>query len=142
MKYLLFSMSIITICFATTTHAQVTTQAVTGNWICKHATTPLPDPGDSQMKEATEMLKKGFVGAQFTFRPDGIFNFVLPQDATALMTELKFLDNQRWFVHEKQNMISIGTPDQNLMQIKVRQEGSFLLFSLLETPLILKMERQ
>lgn len=88
-----------------------------------------------------EVLKKGFLNSRFIFKTDGIFNLILPKGSPAVLNELDFLNNQKWFFYPDKVMISIGTLKENLMQIFVKKQNGNLIFLIHETPLALEMER-
>jgi hypothetical protein len=141
-KTLAYTLRIFLICISFSLHAQaqITKDSVAGRWICKEVIATV-EGADPKLKTALETLKKGFLNSQFIFRTDGIFNLKLSSGAPAIMQDMKFLDNRKWSVDTNKNIVHIGTPQENLMEMGVKQEGSYLLFDLLEMPVILKMEQ-
>jgi hypothetical protein len=96
---------------------------------------------DPETKAAMEVMKKGFLNSRFIFKADGVFNLILPKESPAVMKELDFLSNRKWFFYLDKSMISIGTLKENLMQIFVKEENGNMIFLIYETPVALKMEK-
>ncbi|AYB30953.1 hypothetical protein [Chryseolinea soli] len=116
----------------------LTKEAITGEWLCREATNLADDP---ETKAAMEVMKKGFLNARFIFKTDGIFNLILSKESPAVLKEMDFLNNRKWFFYPDKSMIAIGTPKENLMQIFVEEQNGSTIFLIHETPLALKMEK-
>lgn len=58
------------------------------------------------------------------------------------MEEMKFLNNKKWSVDQKGDMIRIGGPKENLMQIMIREKDGVIYFILSDTPLSLRMKKE
>jgi hypothetical protein len=109
-----------------------------GDWICREVKVVTEDP---DMKEAGEIMKSGFLTAHFVFRTDGMFRLILPQDASVPVRKMMFLDNKKWFFFPDKAMITIGTLQENLMQIFAKMQNGYMTFFINEMPLVLKMEK-
>lgn len=118
---------------------QLDSARLLGEWICKEVVFTEELAADA--KSTGETMKEGFMNVRFIFNPDGIFNLKLPKTKSAFMNELDFLNNKKWFFNQETQMISIGTRQENLMHIYVKQGNGFLTFLIFETPLSLRMEK-
>jgi hypothetical protein len=57
------------------------------------------------------------------------------------VNEFKFISNRKWSYDEVSKKIRIGTLQENLMEITIKQQDGIVLFLLEETPIILRMEK-
>jgi hypothetical protein len=111
-----------------------------GEWVCTEvAFASTEEFNDPEMKPIMEKSKKVFINSRFTFKSDGIFTLKLAKEQAEIAKGIDFLNNKKWFFNKEVQSISIGTPQENLMRIEVKQGDGFLSFLLSETPVILKM---
>jgi hypothetical protein len=118
---------------------QLDSARLLGDWTCKAVL--LTEDLTAEEKSTAETMKEGFLNVRFIFRPDGIFNLKLPKTRSPFMNELDFLNNKKWLFNHETQMISIGTHQENLMHIYVKEGSGFLTFLIFETPLSLRMEK-
>ncbi|SHG96123.1 hypothetical protein SAMN04488109_2648 [Chryseolinea serpens] len=116
----------------------LTKEALYGEWLCREVTNLADDP---ETKAVMETMKKGFLNSRFIFKTDGTFNLIFPKESPAVVKEMSFLNNRKWFFYPDKSMISIGTLKENLMQIFVKEQNGKLIFLIYETPLALEMEK-
>lgn len=98
--------------------------------------------GQSQLEKATvEKTERGLVNSQFIFKPNGLFFIQLPENAPAEFRELDALNNKMWHIRSKEQMVFVGSLDEDLMTINVKIVNGSYYFLIEDTPLVLKMER-
>lgn len=92
-------------------------------------------------KQMIEILKQGFLNSNFDFKSDGKFTIEFQEDAPEFMDELTILNNKDWKFNEIEQLISIGTHDDNYnhMRIYVQNKDGKFIFAFSDTPLIMEM---
>lgn len=117
--------------------------SVIGTWICTEVSYLESKEFDtSAMKSQAEQERKAFLNVKFIFNANGIFKIEFPKNTKGAFAEgLAFLNNRKWFFDITQKSISIGTPQENLMRIDLKEDQKNVYFLLYETPLVLKMQQ-
>ncbi|HEX6226082.1 MAG TPA: hypothetical protein VFZ52_16805 [Chryseolinea sp.] len=88
-----------------------------------------------------EKMKRGLINAQFIFRSNGLFFLKLPANAPTEFRELEAMNNKMWHIRSKEQMVFVGSLDEDLMMINVKQLNGRCYFFIQDSPLVLKMER-
>src|SRR5689334_20393732 len=114
--------------------------SIVGEWVSREV--QIPEMGESADKKAfVEGFKKGLANSKFIFGSNDVFTLVLAKDAPEFVNEFKFISNRKWSYDEVSKKIRIGTLQENLMEITIKQQDGIVLFLLEETPIILRMEK-
>lgn len=116
--------------------------SITGGWICVEATVPTDLDIPKEEMEAIPVLKGAIVNSKFLFKANGLFEWQFPKGVPAIFQGMDFLNNQKWSIDMKENLIHIGEPRENLMQIAVREKAGIVYFMLSDTPLLLRMKKE
>lgn len=116
-------------------------EQIVGTWTCKEVTYTEPIPQTPEGNAIVEKTKRGLIHAQFIFKPNGIFLFKLPVNAPKDFNELESLNNKMWHIKAKERIVFVGSFDEDLMTINVKNVSGFYYFLIQDTPLVLKMER-
>ena len=135
---------IIILCFVGPTLATGQTfnrEQIVGTWTCKEVsyTERLPKTGETNT--IVEKTKRGLIHAKFIFKPNGIFQVQLPVNAPKEFNELESMNNKMWHIKAKERMVFVGPFDEDLMTINVKSVSGSYYFLILDTPLVLKMEK-
>jgi hypothetical protein len=137
----LSALAITLLTFYSNLHSQVLQrESLIGVWICLDASTM--DNVPKEELEAIPMLKSVFISSKFIFKSNGLFELQLPKDSPSKFKQLYFLNNRKWSIDQKESLVYIGQPSENLMQITVIQKEGAIHFFLSETPLLLLMQKQ
>jgi len=119
----------------------ISRDSLAGVWICQEAMLP---EGIKVPKEEIEMLNSlspAIVNSKFLFKPNGLFEWQFQKNAPAVFQDIDFLRNQKWSI-DKQDVIHIGDPRENLMQIAIREKAGTVYFIIADTPLLLRMRKE
>jgi hypothetical protein len=92
--------------------------------------------------EAINVFKSALVKSKFLFKTNGLFEWQFQKGTPAMFQELSFLNNQKWSIDTKGDLIHIGDPKENLMQIMIREKAGIVYFILSDTPLLLRMKKE
>jgi hypothetical protein len=111
-----------------------------GVWICLDAAVMGTIPKEELA--AIPMLKSAIISSKFIFKSNGLFEWQLAKDTPPALKQLSFLNNQKWSISQKESVVYIGPPAENLMQIMVMQKEGDTYFILSDTPLLLRMQKQ
>lgn len=119
----------------------ISRDSVAGVWTCIEATFPggVKIPADEV--ETMNVLKSAIVNSKFLFKATGLFEWQFPKGAPAVFQQIDFLNNQKWSI-DSSDLVIIGDPKENLMQIAIRGEAGKTFFILSDTPLLLKMKKE
>lgn len=136
-----FAMMLLLATFAA--HAQTLQRdSITGAWLCEEASMINDTKLAAEEAQALQMLKSAIVNSKFLFKANGLFEWQFPKGTPAVFQQIEFLNNQKWFIDANKNMIHIGDPNENLMQITIREKAGIIYFILSDTPLLLKMKKE
>ena len=69
------------------------------------------------------------------------FFLQLPANASVEFRELESMNNKMWHIRSKEQMVFVGSLDENLIAIDIKIVNGSHYFFIQDTPLILKMER-
>lgn len=116
--------------------------SIAGVWLCEEASMPTDVKVDEEEKAALNMLKSAIVNSKFLFKANGLFEWQFPKGVPAVFQQMDFLNNQKWSIDAKVNLIHIGEPKENLMQIAIREKAGIVYFMLSDTPLLLRMRKE
>jgi hypothetical protein len=116
--------------------------SLAGVWICVEATIPVGLKISAEEMEAINIFKSALVKSKFLFKSNGLFEWQFQKGTPAVFQELSFLNNQKWSIDTKEDLIHIGDPKENLMQIMIREKAGIVYFILSDTPLLLRMKKE
>lgn len=116
--------------------------SLAGVWICVEATIPDGLKISAEEMEAINVFKLALVKSKFLFKTKGLFEWQFQKGTPAVFQELSFLNNQKWSIDTKEDLIHIGDPKENLMQIMIREKAGIVYFILSDTPLLLRMKKE
>jgi hypothetical protein len=116
--------------------------SIAGVWICIEAIMPNNIEIPKEEMEAMNVLKSAIVNSKFLFKTNGLFEWQFPNAVPAVFQGMDFLNNQKWSIDAKMNLIHIGDPKENLMQITIREKAGIVYFMLSDTPLLLRMKKE
>ena len=88
-----------------------------------------------------EKTRRGLINSQFIFKSNGLFFLQLPANAPVEFRELESMNNKMWHIRSKEQMVFVGSLDENLIAIDIKIVNGSHYFFIQDTPLILKMER-
>lgn len=138
-KLLVLLLLVIAIC----TQAQTLQRdSVAGTWICVEATVPTSINVPKEELEPLNIFKAAIVNSKLLFKKDGSFEWQFPAGVNPVLKELSFLNGKPWSIDAQKNLIHIGVPRENLMQVIVRKKDNVTYFMLSDTPLLLRMQKQ
>jgi hypothetical protein len=130
-------------CCVISTSAQVLQRdSLMGVWVCTEATVMKEVNMPKEELAAATQFKAIVTSSKFLFKNNGLFEWILPANAPPQFKELDFLNNQKWLIDDKNKLVHIGPPNENLMQIMVKQEKGITYFILSDTPLLLRVKKQ
>ena len=118
-----------------------TREQIVGAWTAKEISFTKLGGQQQIEKTAVEKSKRGLIGSQFIFRPNGLFLIKLPANAPTEFRELESMNNQMWHIKSKEGIVFVGSFDEDLMTINVKIANGFYYFFIEDTPLILKVEK-
>lgn len=116
--------------------------SIAGVWVCEEASMPKDVKVDAEEAAALNVLKGAIVNSKFLFKANGLFEWKFPKGVPAAFQQMDFLNNQKWSVDTKVNLIHVGDPKENLMQIAIREKAGIVYFMLSDTPLLLRMRKE
>lgn len=116
--------------------------SIAGTWICMEATIPPNINVPQEELEPLNILKSAIVNSKFLFKKNGLFEWQFPADVNPVIKQMSFLNGQPWSIDAQKNLIHIGIPKENLMQVLVRKKDNVTYFVLSDTPLLLRMKKQ
>ncbi|WKZ61664.1 MAG: hypothetical protein QY309_09235 [Cyclobacteriaceae bacterium] len=116
--------------------------SLVGVWICVEATIPDGLNISAEEMEAINVFKSALVKSKFLFKTNGLFEWQFQKGTPAMFQELSFLNNQKWSIDTKGDLIHIGDPKENLMQVRIREKAGIVYFILSDTPLLLRMKKE
>ncbi|MEZ4947706.1 MAG: hypothetical protein R2804_19395 [Cyclobacteriaceae bacterium] len=116
--------------------------SIAGVWICAEAIVPTGFEIPKEEMEAIPVLKGAIINSKFLFKANGLFEWQFPKGVPAIFQGMDFLNNQKWSIDVKEDMIHVGDPRENLMQIMVREKAGIIYFMLSDTPLLLRMKKE
>jgi hypothetical protein len=118
-----------------------TRDQVVGVWTSREVSFAKAVGHGSVEKTTVDKMKRGLINAQFIFRPNGLFFLKLPASAPIEFRELESMNNKMWHIRSKEQMLFVGSLDEDLMMINVKITNGSYYFLIEDTPLVLKMER-
>jgi hypothetical protein len=118
-----------------------TRDQVVGVWTSREVSFAKAVGHGSVEKTTADKMKRGLINAQFIFRPNGLFFLKLPANAPIEFRELESMNNKMWHIRSKEQMLFVGSLDEDLMMINVKITNGSYYFLIEDTPLVLKMER-
>lgn len=125
-------------------NAQTITQSeVVGTWTAidgKVTSAELP----ADVKQMMAMMIDGFKESTWTFNENGTFRIKFKENLSPVMEEMKFLDNKLWKFNNSNNLIQIGTKEDNynhlVLTTKKTDSGMNIYFS--DTPIYLTLKKE
>lgn len=142
-NYLNSSFILLILLSAICTEGQTLTRdSVAGTWMCVEATIPPNVEIPQEASEAFHALQSAVVHSKFVFKDSGYFEWQFPTGADQLAKQMIFLNGQPWSVNVQNNLIHVGVPKENLMQVFVRKQGDVTYFMLADTPLLLRVQKE
>ncbi|MBL0743699.1 hypothetical protein [Chryseolinea lacunae] len=130
------------LCFAAPALALAQTftrEELVGAWTCKEVSYSEAIPAEESA--AVEKTKRGLVQSRFVFQQNGFFVMQLPANAPIEFKELESLNNKMWHIKAKERMVFVGSLDDDLMILNVKNVNGLFYFSIQDTPLVLRMEK-
>jgi hypothetical protein len=91
---------------------------------------------------AVEKTRRALINSQFIFRPNGLFYIHLPSGAPSEFRELEAMNNKMWHIKSKERMVFVGSLDEDMLTMRVRDANGFYYFTIRDTPMVLKMVRR
>lgn len=116
--------------------------SIAGIWICMDATIPPSIKVPQKELEPLNILKSAIVNSKLLFKKNGLFEWQFPEDVNPAVKEMSFLNGQPWSIDAQKNLIHVGIPKDNLMQVLVLKKDNVIYFMLSDTPLLLRMQKQ
>jgi hypothetical protein len=116
-------------------------EQVVGTWTCREVAFTEPVAQTAEDHATVEKTKRGLVGSEFIFQPNGMLLLRLPPAAPLEFRELESMNNKMWHIKAKERMVFVGSLDDDLMIINVKNVNGFYYFHIQDSPLALKMER-
>ncbi|MFM7852420.1 MAG: hypothetical protein ACKO96_11030 [Flammeovirgaceae bacterium] len=116
--------------------------SLVGVWTCKEAEIPSGVSISKEEMQGVKTLQQGIVNSQFSFNTNSLFEWRFPAGAPKVFTELLFLNKQKWSFDQQHNLIHIGAPKENLMQISVHKKHGAMYFIITDMPLLLRVEKE
>jgi hypothetical protein len=92
--------------------------------------------------ESLKVLKPAIIDSKFIFKSNGLFVWQFPNSVPPVFQGVDFLNNQKWSIDAKMNLIHIGDPKENLMQITAHEKTGIVYFMLSDIPLLLRMKKE
>jgi hypothetical protein len=98
--------------------------------------------------EKSNQLIKAFSGAEFIFKPDKFFSFVLGDDIKDSLLQQMQISNANWKLDDSGNSIIVQdwkeryTDKLELMEILIKKEDGKIKFRISETYMILEVKKQ
>ncbi len=115
--------------------------SLAGVWVVKEVTLPNNTKLPAEELEAIKIFQSAVVDSRFHFNSNGLFEWKFSKEHP-LFKELNFLNGQPWSIQEQQDLVHVGKPKENLMQIIVRKKGGLTYFILSDTPLLLLVKKE
>jgi hypothetical protein len=116
-------------------------EQIVGVWTSKDVSFT-QELNQTQIDDATiEKTKRGLVNSRFIFKPNGLFFIKLPPNAPPEFRELESMNNKMWHIRSKEQMVFVGSLEEDLLTIDVKIANGFYYFLVQDTPLVLRMER-
>lgn len=116
--------------------------SIAGAWTCVEANMPNDLKIPNEEMEALNVLKSAIVNSKFVFKTNGLFEWQFPKAVPVMLQAMDFLNNQKWSIDSKMNLIHIGDPKENLMQITIHEKAGIVYFVISDTPLLLRMKKE
>jgi len=140
----MYKLLILMLCMACSSFVKGQTfnrEQIIGTWTAKEVSFTEPMGQTPADKATVEKTRRGLVNSQFIFKPNGLFLLQLPANAPTEFRELELMNDKMWHIKSKEQMVFVGSLDEDLMTINVKLANGFYYFRIRDTPLILKMER-
>ncbi|HEY5746322.1 MAG TPA: hypothetical protein VIU12_09620 [Chryseolinea sp.] len=116
-------------------------EQIIGTWTCREVAFTEPIEQTPDEMATVEKTKRGLIGSQFVFQPNGLFMVHLPVSAPTEFKELESMNNKMWHIKAKERMVFVGSLDDDLMIINIKSANGFYYFHIQDSPLALRMER-
>ena len=116
-------------------------EQIIGTWTCLEVAFTEPIEQTPEEMATVEKTKRGLIGSQFIFQPNGLFMMRLPISAPTEFKELESMNNKMWHIKAKERMVFVGSLDDDLMIINVKNANVYYYFHIQDSPLALRMER-
>lgn len=98
----------------------------------------------ADVKQMMAMMIDGFKESTWTFNENGTFRIKFKENLSPVMEEMKFLDNKLWKLNKSNNLIRIGTKEDNynhlVLTAKQINSGINVYFS--DTPIYLTLQKE
>jgi hypothetical protein len=116
--------------------------SLVGAWVCVEATVPNDLKIPREEMESLKVLKPAIIDSKFVFKSNGLLAWQFPNSVPPVFQGVDFLNNQKWSIDAKMNLIHIEDPKENLMQITAHEKTGIVYFILSDIPLLLRMKKE